>query len=301
MIKISWVKIPSGEYPIGLSQEQVETFRTKARAEAGYSRSSPEEQQQFEDYTADRRERWRLFRLGEATELFTTLPPEIVRLEKKYRGVDKLLNVERALAGYINSTVQVKMKTYYISRFPVTVEQCEAFFNRFDDEKLRKRRGTYLGLENHNHPEAVEWHIADLFCQWVGGRLPTSIEWECAARGSEGFLYPWGNEWNSSYLNLNRVSTPVKAYPEGVSPFGVWDMIGNQAEWTMDLMPHYEGGMEAKFMGEIAKDKEPPDWFYYNASLGAPRPIDAPPYYVGFRPILDSWRKRIWTGFQSES
>ena len=121
MIKINWVKIPSGEYPIGLSQEQVDTFRKKARSEAGYSRWPLEEQQQFEDYATDRRERWRLFRLGEATELFTTLPPEIVRLEKKYRGVDKLLNVERVLAGYIDSTVRVKMKTFYISRFPITV------------------------------------------------------------------------------------------------------------------------------------------------------------------------------------
>lgn len=299
MENISWIKIPAGEYPIGLSQEQLDAFGKKARAEAGYSRWSLEEQRQFEDYAADKKERWRLMRMGEDVNPFTILPPDIVQLEKKYRGVDKLLNVEIELAGYIASSVRVKMKTFYISRFPITVEQCEAFFNRFNDVKLQKRRGTYLTDENRNHPEPVEWHIADLFCQWVGGRLPTSIEWECAARGPEGLLYPWGNEWEPSHLNLGHISTPVKAYPEGVSPFKVWDMIGNLAEWTMDLTTHHEGGMAAKYIGVIAKEKTDPDWLYYNASFGAPRAIDAPPFYVGFRPILDSWRKRIWPGFNT--
>jgi len=297
MVKISWVKIPSGEYPIRLSQEQLDYFGQKARAEAGYSDWFSEEQQQFEDYVADKRERWRLMYMGEDANPFTTLPPKIVRLEKKYRGVDNLLNVERTLVSYIASTVRVKMKTFYIARFPITVGQCEEFFNRFNNEKLHKRRGTYLQSGNENDPEAVEWHIADLFCQWIGGRLPTAIEWECAARGPDGLLYPWGNKWDPSRLNLSRISTSVKTYSEGVSPFRVWDMIGNRAEWTMDLTTHHEGGMAAKYMGEIAKEKMDPDWFYYNASFGAPRAIDAPPYYVGFRPVLDSWRRRIWSGF----
>ena len=121
MEKISWVKIPAGGYPTRLSQEQLDAFGKKARVEAGYSGWSSEEQQQFEEYAVDKKERWRLMRMGEDVNPFTVLPPEIARLEKKYRGVDKLLNVERVLAGYIDSTVRVKMKTFYISRFPITV------------------------------------------------------------------------------------------------------------------------------------------------------------------------------------
>ncbi len=298
MVKISWVKIPAGEYPTGLSQAQIEYFGQKARAEAGYFNWSGKEQQQFEDYVADKREQWQLMQMGKDGNPFTPLPLEIVQLKQKYAGVDNLLDVERVLAPRFAPAYTAKMKTFYIARFPITVEQCDEFFNHFDDERLRKRRE--VRLHTGNYPEEVEWHIADLFCQWAGGRLPTSVEWECAARGPEGLLYPWGNEWDPSRLNLLRSKSPVDAYPEGVSPFKVWDMIGNRAEWTLDLTPDpINGGMAAKYRGVIVKEQiDPePDWFAFNASFGASRAIDAPPFYVGFRPMLDSWRKRLWSGF----
>ncbi len=84
----------------------------------------------------------------------------------------------------------------------------------------------------------VTWEDAAGFCQWVGGRLPTEAEWERAARGQNGAVYPWGDEPPSCALaNFNTCvgdTTTVGAYPSGASPYGAMDMAGNVWEWVAD-------------------------------------------------------------------
>jgi len=108
------------------------------------------------------------------------------------------------------------------------------------------RTSYYDNLSFAEYPVVnVNWEQAQTYCSWVGRRLPTEAEWEKAARGTQGQIYPWGNQeptcellniWESETGSANcaRDTTLVGKYPNGASPYGVLDMAGNVWEWVAD-------------------------------------------------------------------
>jgi formylglycine-generating enzyme required for sulfatase activity len=94
----------------------------------------------------------------------------------------------------------------------------------------------------------VSWNDALAYCSWVGRTLPTEAEWEKAARGTEGGIYPWGNiSPKNALLNYSDSyygdTTKVGTFPEGASVYGVLDMAGNVWEWVSSQYqpyPYYE-------------------------------------------------------------
>jgi formylglycine-generating enzyme required for sulfatase activity len=141
---------------------------------------------------------------------------------------------------------EVTVAPFYIDKFEVTCEE----YQRFVDAK---KYPAPAGWRNGNYPEGsarlpveVSWREANAYAKWAGKRLPTEKEWEFAARGTDGRLYPWGNEWKAEAVNAKGTGpgrlTEVGLRPAGASPFGAFDMAGNAWEWTADSIHSYEGG-----------------------------------------------------------
>lgn len=157
-----------------------------------------------------------------------------------------------------NETPQcvIEVEPFQIARYPVTVAE---YACAVQAKAVREPpQGTWQPitwadqLKRLDHPVVcVSWHDAVAYAAWLAAvtgqpwRLPTEVEWEKAARGTDGRIYPWGNEWDKNRVNTDdggsKGTTPVGTYAEhgDASPYGVHDLAGNVWEWTSSFLEPY--------------------------------------------------------------
>lgn len=125
---------------------------------------------------------------------------------------------------------------YWIYKYPVTVAQYRKFCE--DTDRSMPTAPNWGWKDDHPFVN-ISWQDAADYANWARSSLPTEAQWEKAARGTDGRIHPWGNEWdaakcaNSVKKKLNSTQ-PVDSYPAGASPYGAMDMAGNVWEWCAD-------------------------------------------------------------------
>jgi formylglycine-generating enzyme required for sulfatase activity len=133
---------------------------------------------------------------------------------------------------------RVYVDGYWVYKNLVTVAQ----YRRFCTATGRQMPEVPSWGWQDTHPVVnVSWEDAKAYCEWAGTSLPTEAQWEKAARGVDGRMYPWGNEFSTSHLWSSKKeggdaksTAPVGSFPSGASPYGALDMAGNVWQWCAD-------------------------------------------------------------------
>jgi formylglycine-generating enzyme required for sulfatase activity len=160
---------------------------------------------------------------------------------------------------------------FYMAKYPVTNQQFQIFLDdpvgyrdpnwfNFSDEAKKWHRGIRSSTQpiysDFDLPRTyVNWYEAVAYTRWLEEKsgtsytltLPTEVQWQRAAQGDDGRLYPWGNHFDKQYCNTltSKIGKPmpVMAYPNGASPYGVFDLCGNVSEWTLTV---YDGSQNSE-------------------------------------------------------
>jgi formylglycine-generating enzyme required for sulfatase activity len=136
----------------------------------------------------------------------------------------------------------VYVDAFWMDQYQVSV----GHYARFLDATSQEAPPDWSIMNRSQHQKRpvanVDWADAQTYCAWAGKRVPTAAEWEKAARGTDGRTYPWGNEHPTKFFanvsrdnwNNHSALTPVGAFEDGKSPYGIYDMAGNVWEWVSD-------------------------------------------------------------------
>ncbi len=148
------------------------------------------------------------------------------------------MNTDKTVGNNAGDSQCAYLDSYYIYKTEVTVAQyrkfCQATGHVMPVEPEWKWQDDYPIVN-------VSWQDASDYAKWAGGALPTEAQWEKAARGPFGRIYPWGSDWDATKVQCSKVKwgdagkpTAVGSFPAGASPYGCLDMAGNVWEWCAD-------------------------------------------------------------------
>jgi formylglycine-generating enzyme required for sulfatase activity len=143
---------------------------------------------------------------------------------------------------------RVYVDTFFMDTYQLTVGQYATFLEATSHTAPQEWNIMSRAMHHKRPVVNVDWADAAAYCTWAGKRLPTEAEWEKAARGTDGRVYPWGNQLPTGLhatmmkekWSTHWVVSPVGMYEEGKSPYGIYDMAGNVWEWVSDWYdPNY--------------------------------------------------------------
>jgi len=162
---------------------------------------------------------------------------------------------------------EIFINAFNIDIYPVTNAEYKEFVDATGHEPPRNWKEGTFAEGSADHPVVwVNWNDAQAYAEWAGKRLPTELEWEKAARGADGRVYPWGSAFDAAKCNSResgvKGTSLVGSYPEGASPCGAFDMAGNVWEWTADWYQAYRGTLyELGRYGEQYKVLRGGSWY----------------------------------------
>lgn len=142
---------------------------------------------------------------------------------------------------------EVTLSAFYIDETEVTLAQFKDFVAETGYRTTSEAKGdpiqytwrSFDAPDRQDHPVRwMSWYDALAYCRWAEKRLPTEAEWEKAARGAEGLIYPWGNVWDEARVPQGDTAS-VTAFPNGASPYGVLGLAGGVWEWVNDWYDPY--------------------------------------------------------------
>jgi formylglycine-generating enzyme required for sulfatase activity len=141
---------------------------------------------------------------------------------------------------------EVELPAFHIDRYPVTNRQFGEFVLRsgYTPEGEWQRYSSPAQLDMP--VRCVSWNDANAYAKWAGKRLPSEAEWEKAARGTDGRLFPWGNDWNASILPRGEFSYELVTAPKAASPYGVMALAGVLWQWTATPWHEYPYDPQAR-------------------------------------------------------
>ena len=171
---------------------------------------------------------------------------------------------------------RMSMQAFHIDRYPVTNAQYKKFI---DASGYHPKDNHHFLSDWENGAPKMGWEKkpvtwvsiedARAYAAWAGKRLPHEWEWQYAAQGSDGRLYPWGNDWNVAAMptkNTNREMLPpadADAHPLGASPFGVMDLVGNVWQWTDEFFDEHTRA--AALRGGSSYQPQTSHWYFPQA------------------------------------